>query len=97
MTARTGSMTFAPIRFGPNGLTLMSESGSPPMPESTPSEGGERRVRVLDVDGADMGLGTYEGDELVDIWLDGTRMTSPRIKLDSGDVIYGYDCWWADA
>jgi hypothetical protein len=47
------------------------------------------------------GFGVYEGDfvptEAVGFIADAAReagITNPRIKLDSGKVVYGCECWW---
>jgi hypothetical protein len=60
------------------------------------------RVRVMDIDKNDLGLGTYEGEVALDdndneipIPYDaGPFDSNPKIRLDSGRVIYGFDCWW---
>ena len=36
-----------------------------------------------------LGYGTYVGDEL----LDGV-LSSPKIVLDDGKVVWGLECWW---
>ena len=48
------------------------------------------------------GLGVYEGDFVPDKDLPGIAgmfgemsRTNPRIKLDSGEVVYGCECYWA--
>jgi len=60
------------------------------------------RVRVLDTDHKDLGLGTYQGEVGFDD--DGCEIQvtpdmdelekNPKILLDSGRTIYGYECWW---
>ena len=44
------------------------------------------------------GYGVYEGDEVPPSEVIGPfgKMTSPnpKIKLDSGDVVWGCECWW---
>jgi len=48
-----------------------------------------------------LGYGVYEGDhipeEAVGFMADASRVckwTNPRIRLDSGKVVYGCECWW---
>lgn len=36
------------------------------------------------------GYGVYSGDEETDL-----GFPSPKITLDNGKVVYGYQCWWA--
>jgi len=50
-----------------------------------------------------LGYGVYEGDfipvESVGFMADTMRkngLTNPRIKLDSGKIVYGCECWWGD-
>lgn len=68
------------------------------------------RVGVFPVDLADdahayhHGKGTYEGDfippydfqpeELTEEYFGGAPQLTPRIKLDSGEEIWGYECFW---
>jgi len=48
-----------------------------------------------------LGYGVYEGDFLpheavgflAEILVD-TKVNNPRIRLDSGSVVYGCECWW---
>lgn len=49
------------------------------------------------------GVGTYDGDfvpagavGLVAEALVEYNITNPRITLDSGEVVYGCECWWGD-
>src|SRR5690606_6347627 len=47
-----------------------------------------------------LGYGTYDGDfeppEAVrSTSRYGLSMTSPRITLDTGEVVWGMQCWWA--
>lgn len=42
-----------------------------------------------------LGWGVYEGDHVPEtgpLALVGVR--NPRIRLDSGKVVWGYECWW---
>jgi len=50
-----------------------------------------------------LGYGTYEGEhvpkEAVGWMADALRdcnIPNPKIKLDSGQVVYGCECWWGD-
>ena len=66
---------------------------------------GERvsTIRNADVDTVyTFGLGVYEGDFIPDPSLRGIagllgemKKSNPRIKLDSGEVVYGCECYWA--
>ena len=43
-----------------------------------------------------LGYGVYEGDFIIEdksVRYDGERKV-PRIRLDSGDVVWGCECWW---
>ena len=49
-----------------------------------------------------LGYGTYVGDEVppnegtasLTGYLSGLRRMNPKIVLDSGDVVWGCECWW---
>jgi hypothetical protein len=49
-----------------------------------------------------LGWGTYVGDEVppneghssLTAYLSGLRQANPKILLDSGDVVWGCECWW---
>ncbi len=49
-----------------------------------------------------LGYGTYVGDEVppneghtsLTAYLSGLRRPNPKIVLDSGDVVWGCECWW---
>ena len=48
-----------------------------------------------------LGYGVYEGDFIPEEavgWMAeairGTNTMNPRIRLDSGKVVYGCECWW---
>lgn len=49
-----------------------------------------------------LGYGTYVGDEVppneghtsLTAYLSGLRQANPKILLDSGDVVWGCECWW---
>ncbi|MFT3708018.1 MAG: hypothetical protein QM817_10215 [Archangium sp.] len=51
------------------------------------------------------GFGTYDGSEAPTSFGDLTPFArsflqffgTPRIRLDSGKVVYGYECWWGEA
>jgi hypothetical protein len=48
----------------------------------------------MDLDHHELGLGTYISDEhLPGLW---AGLTTPKIELDDGWTIYGYECWWTD-
>jgi hypothetical protein len=36
------------------------------------------------------GYGVYEGD----FFVSGLLCPNPRIKLDNGKTVWGYQCWW---
>jgi hypothetical protein len=42
------------------------------------------------------GYGVYEGDHVPPPEIGGfnTGFPNPRIKLDSGKIVYGCECWW---
>ena len=62
------------------------------------------RVRVLDTDQKDLGLGTYQGEVAFDDGDNEIPVTpdtdelyrNPKILLDTGKVIYGFECWWSE-
>ena len=42
-----------------------------------------------------LGYGVYSGDEIPpDGFLNEAGATNPKITLDNGDVVWGYQCWW---
>lgn len=45
-----------------------------------------------------LGYGTYEGDEVppaeVSDMLHDNEIANPKLVLDSGDVVWGCECWW---
>jgi hypothetical protein len=49
-----------------------------------------------------LGYGTYVGEEVppneglgsLTGYLSGQRLANPKIVLDSGDVVWGCECWW---
>jgi len=42
-----------------------------------------------------LGYGVYEGDHVPENgWLHEAGIPNPRIKLDNGGYVYGYQCWW---
>jgi hypothetical protein len=50
------------------------------------------RVQVLSADGnTNLGIGTYRGEEEIE---DSGGLTTPKIELASGQIIYGFECWW---
>jgi hypothetical protein len=61
------------------------------------------RVRVLDVHHKSLGLGRYQGlvdfdDEDNEIpYVEGEdTFGHPKILLDTGEIIYGIQCWWSE-
>ena len=62
------------------------------------------RVRVLDVDQTNLGLGTYQGevafdddDNEISVTPDMDELSkNPKILLDTGRIIYGFECWWSE-
>ncbi len=69
-----------------------------------PHEVGERVGAVLRV-GAKavefLGYGTYVGDEIPETAVGSiaegiakVKRTNPKIELDSGEVVWGCECWW---
>jgi len=62
------------------------------------------RVRVLDTDQNNLGLGTYQGEVAFDEDDNEIPVTpemdelyrNPKILLDTGKVIYGFECWWTE-
>lgn len=42
------------------------------------------------------GYGTYQGEEIPPTgFLNEIGAKNPKILLDNGDVVWGYECWWA--
>ena len=46
-----------------------------------------------------IGKGKYLGEEQIDVEEDEsdeivTSFASPKIELEDGKIIYGYECWW---
>jgi hypothetical protein len=59
---------------------------------------GERVMAVLSSTPEEvklLGEGVYEGDHPVDVEGMG-GFPNPRIRLDDGTVIWGFQCWWGD-
>jgi hypothetical protein len=62
------------------------------------------RVRVMDTNRRDLGLGTYQGEVAFDD--DDNEVSvapnaddlcrNPKILLDTGKIIYGFECWWSE-
>ena len=44
------------------------------------------------------GYGTYQGDNVpskeINPIFSSLEITNPEIKLDSGDTVWGFECWW---
>lgn len=44
-----------------------------------------------------LGYGTYIGNEIPPEGpLHKIGIPNPKIQLDNGDVVWGYQCWWGD-
>ena len=59
---------------------------------------GDKVIAILDAkDGKvrSFGEGVYDGDMLVSEQLPGIK--NPRITLDAGGHVWGYECWWGAA
>lgn len=53
-------------------------------------EADENTVKLL-------GYGVYAGEEIPpDEFLHDLGIKNPKIVLDSGGVVWGYQCWWGD-
>jgi len=39
------------------------------------------------------GYGVYLGNEETEI-MKGFAMANPKIQLDNGQIVWGYQCWW---
>ena len=59
---------------------------------------GQRAGAILKADKNEvhlLGFGVYEGDHVPDEgWLHDIGVPNPKIKLDDGRVVWGYQCWW---
>jgi hypothetical protein len=59
-------------------------------------------LSIVGKSGLFLGWGTYVGEEVppneghssLSAYLSGLRQTNPKIVLDSGDVVWGCECWW---
>src|SRR5690349_638265 len=74
------------------------------MPRANPGErvgalvGSDPNTKVVQV----FGYGVYEGDFVPEhrgekslaTWSHEAGIPNPRIRLDSGEVVYGAECWW---
>ena len=61
-------------------------------------EVGERVGAIMSADAEEVrlfGYGTYQGQEMPPEEL-GFPILNPKILLDSGDVVWGFECWWAE-
>ena len=58
---------------------------------------GQRVVAIRDVDAKGInlfGFGVYEGNK-TNALIAGTGLgPNPCIRLDSGEYVWGYECWW---
>lgn len=44
-----------------------------------------------------LGYGMYAGEEIPpDGFLHDAGIKNPKIQLDNGGVVWGYQCWWGD-
>jgi len=75
----------------------------PTVEHATHPVGGYRVGALLSItDGVAylLGYGVYEGEHIppADIHpiLHKAGMNNPRIKLDSGKVVWGFECWWGN-
>jgi hypothetical protein len=50
-------------------------------------DGNAQKVRLL-------GFGVYEGDHPAPAGSPLAGIPNPRIRLDNGDVVWGFQCWW---
>ena len=64
-------------------------------------EKGARVIALLDAKGGvvrSFGPGTYVGDEVppadVHAMFHDYSFPNPRIDLDSGETVWGFQCWW---
>ncbi len=59
---------------------------------------GQRAGAFLSADEVEMhllGYGVYDGHHVPeDGWLHDAGIANPRITLDDGRVVWGYQCWW---
>ena len=60
---------------------------------------GDRVGAVLSADGTTvklLGYGTYEGEEIPPRgFFHKAGVSNPKIQLDNGNIVWGYQCWWA--
>ncbi|MFA7637420.1 MAG: hypothetical protein WCX81_06625 [Monoglobales bacterium] len=61
---------------------------------------GDRVGAILSADKDEvrlLGYGTYLGDEVPpDGFMHEIGHQNPKIQLDNGDIVWGYQCWWGD-
>ena len=60
---------------------------------------GDRVGAILSADNKNvhfLGFGVYQGDTVPDPLILGSSFPfeNPTIKLDSGEIVYGVECWW---
>ncbi len=48
--------------------------------------GADPKTKVIKV----LGYGTYDGEFRPEDW----PIENPRLTLDNGQVVWGYECWW---
>jgi hypothetical protein len=57
---------------------------------------GDRVGAILSKEGKEcklLGYGVYEGDHPLEMF-PGFMTDNPRIRLDSGETVWGWECWW---
>ena len=42
------------------------------------------------------GEGVYEGDHILPKEIFGVEFPNPKITLDTGKVVWGFQCWWGE-
>lgn len=73
-----------------------STSEAPTLPKEDingPTYVGDRVGAIMKADAAEVhlfGYGVYQGDVLNDYM----GVPNPKITLDNGGVVWGYQCWW---
>lgn len=59
---------------------------------------GSRVGAILSADAATVylfGYGVYEGEDIpASGWMHDAKITNPKIRLDNGKTVWGYQCWW---
>ena len=43
-----------------------------------------------------LGYGVYDGDYVPDVsWMKEADITNPKLIMDNGNIVWGYQCWWS--